>query len=131
MKKLLDVKKTPKNMAYAVFPAKTLVNFVKILLRRFSSFPNMKLRFVFALIIAKVCSKILERDLINRLKKLQEEKNISLDEMTVLFDKIGSVRTKDSPMVCSFSDPGKGKKFNFEFNSKIPKNKKKYSFVMP
>ena len=85
----------------------------------------MKLRFVFALIIAKVCSKILERDVVDRLKKLQEEKNISLDDMTALFDKIGSERTKDFPMVCSFSYPVKCEKFDCEFYSKNTEKLKK------
>ena len=63
----------------------------------------MKQRLVFAIFFAAVCSKILKSDVVDRLKKLQKEKNISQDEMTVLFDKIESERTKDFPMVCSFS----------------------------
>ena len=68
----------------------------------------MKQRLVFAIFFAEVCSEILKSDVVDRLKKLQKEKNISPDEMTVLFDKIESERTKDFPMVCSFSYPVKG-----------------------
>ena len=59
----------------------------------------MKQRLVFAIFFAEVCSEILKSDVVDRLKKLQKEKNISPDEMTVLFDKIESERTKDFPMV--------------------------------
>ena len=79
----------------------------------------MKQRLVFAIFFAEVCSEILKSDVVDRLQKLQKEKNISSEEMTVLFDKIESERTKDFPMVCSFSYRVKEYNFNFE---KIPKN---------
>ena len=71
----------------------------------------MKQRLVFAIFFAEVCSEILKSDVVDRLKKLQKEKNISPDEMTVLFDEIESERTKDFPMVCSFFLTCKGIEF--------------------
>ena len=65
----------------------------------------MKLCFVFAIFFAKVFSESLKPDVVDRLQKLQKEKNISTGEMTVLFEKMGSEKTKALPTVCSFSYP--------------------------